>query len=184
MDMAKSSVNIDAQCARIVSEVRAGSFKPVYLLMGDEPYYPELVCDAILQHCIPGEEKDFNETVCYGGEVTADQVVTAARRFPMMAERQLVVVKEAQQMKDIENLSFYCAAPLDSTVLVLVLHKATIDNYRRAQAFFEKHPELRNGTKLSKYLDDLQSVNARDEKRLSETVRRGLNGVRKIDSVH
>ena len=62
--MAKSSVNIDAQCAKILSDVQAGRFSPVYLLMGDEPYYPELVCNAILQHCIPEEEKDFNETVC------------------------------------------------------------------------------------------------------------------------
>ena len=125
--MARSSVNIDAQCDKILSDIRAGHFSPVYLLMGDEPYYPELVCDAILKHCIPEEEKDFNETVCYGGEVTADQVVTAARRFPMMAERQLVVVKEAQQMKSLEDLSYYCAEPLDSTVLVVLLHGASAD---------------------------------------------------------
>ena len=125
--MAKSSVNIDKQCSEILSDVRAGRFSPVYLLMGDEPYYPELVCDAILKYCIPEEEKDFNETVCYGGEVTADQVVTAARRFPMMAERQLVVVKEAQQMKSLEDLSYYCAEPLDSTVLVVLLHGASAD---------------------------------------------------------
>ena len=120
--MAKVSVNIDAQCAKILSDVREGRFSPLYLLMGDEPYYPELVCDAIVQACIPEEEKDFNETICYGGEVTAAQVVTAARRFPMMAERQLVVVKEAQQMKSIEELAFYCAEPLDSTVLVILMH--------------------------------------------------------------
>ena len=80
--MAKNSVNIDAQCAKILSDVRAGRFSPVHLLMGDEPYYPEMVCDAIVGCCIPEEEKDFNETVCYGGEVTAAQVVTAARRYP------------------------------------------------------------------------------------------------------
>ena len=125
--MAKTSINIDAQCAKILSDVREGRFSPVYLLMGDEPYYPELVCDAILKYCIPEEEKDFNETVCYGGEVTADQVVTAARRFPMMAERQLVVVKEAQQMKGLEDLSYYCAEPLDSTVLVVLMHGASAD---------------------------------------------------------
>lgn len=125
--MAKTSINIDAQCAKILSDVREGRFSPVYLLMGDEPYYPELVCDAILKYCIPEEEKDFNETVCYGGEVTADQVVTAARRFPMMAERQLVVVKEAQQMKGLEDLSYYCADPLDSTVLVVLMHGASAD---------------------------------------------------------
>jgi len=132
--MAKSSVNIDAQCAKILSDVQAGRFSPVYLLMGDEPYYPELVCNAILQHCIPGEEKDFNETVCYGSEVTAAQVVTAARRFPMMAERQLVVVKEAQQMKGLEELAFYCAEPLESTVLVILMHKASAD---KRKAFYK-----------------------------------------------
>ena len=132
--MAKSSVNIDAQCAKILSDVQAGRFSPVYLLMGDEPYYPELVCNAILQHCIPGEEKDFNETVCYGSEVTAAQVVTAARRFPMMAERQLVVVKEAQQMKGLEELAIYCAEPLESTVLVILMHKASAD---KRKAFYK-----------------------------------------------
>ncbi len=125
--MAKNSVNIDAQCAKILSDVRAGRFSPVYLLMGAESYYPELVCDAIVGCCIPEEEKDFNETVCYGGEVTAAQVVTAARRYPMMAERQLVVVKEAQQMKGLEDLSYYCAEPLDSTVLVVLMHGASAD---------------------------------------------------------
>ena len=125
--MAKSSVNIDAQCEKILADVRAGRFSPVYLLMGDEPYYPELVCDAIIQNCIPEEEKDFNETICYGGDVTADQIVTAARRFPMMAERQLVVVKEAQQMKNLEELAYYCAEPLDSTVLVVLMHGASAD---------------------------------------------------------
>ena len=132
--MAKSSVNIDAQCGNLLSEIRAGRFSPVYLLMGDEPYYPELVCNEILQRCIPEEEKDFNETVCYGGEVTAAQVITAARRFPMMAERQLVVVKEAQQMKGIEDLALYCAEPLDSTVLVILMHKASAD---KRKAFYK-----------------------------------------------
>ncbi|MBR5077014.1 MAG: DNA polymerase III subunit delta [Bacteroidales bacterium] len=132
--MAKSSVNVAAQCDHILADVRKGVFSPVYLLMGDEPYYPELVCGAILEHCIPEEEKDFNETVCYGAEVTAAQVVTAARRFPMMAERQLVVVKEAQLMKGIEDLALYCAEPLDSTVLVILMHKASAD---KRKAFYK-----------------------------------------------
>lgn len=132
--MAKTSINIDAQCAKILSDVRAGRFSPVYLLMGDEPYYPERVCNAILEHCIPEEEKDFNETVCYGSEVSAAQVVTAARRFPMMAERQLVVVKEAQQLKGIEDLAVYCNEPLDSTVLVILMHKASAD---KRKAFYK-----------------------------------------------
>lgn len=125
--MARPAVNIGAQCAGIIQEVRNGVFKPVYLLMGDEPYYPELVCNEIIANCVDEYSKDFNETICYGSDVTAEQVITAARRFPMMAERQLVVVKEAQLLKDIDNLSFYTADPLDTTVLVILMHKATID---------------------------------------------------------
>lgn len=125
--MAKSGSNTAQQAAELINDIRGGVFKPVYLLMGDEPYYPELVCQAILDNCLQDFEKDFNETVCYGSDVSAAQIVTTARRFPMMAERQLVVVKEAQQMKDIEELSVYCAEPLDSTVLVLLYHKASAD---------------------------------------------------------
>ena len=128
--MAKQGINIEAQCRQIISEVRSGVFKPLYLLMGDEPYYPELVCQEIIDHCLEDYEKDFNETVCYGSDVNAEQVITAARRFPMMAERQLVVVKEAQLMKSLEDLAVYCADPLDSTVLVVLLHKAAVDKRR------------------------------------------------------
>ena len=126
----KSYIETDRQVAGIIDDVKAGRFKPIYLLMGEEPYYPELVCDAILDNCLQEWEKDFNETVCYGADVTAEQVITAARRFPMMAERQLVVVKEAQAMKDLEELAIYCEAPLDSTVLVILLHGAKADERR------------------------------------------------------
>ena len=125
--MAKTSVNIAQQCKEIIDSVKAGRFAPVYLLMGDEPYYPELVCQAIIDNCLQDFEKDFNETICYGPDVSASQIVTTARRFPMMAERQLVVVKEAQQMKGLEELAVYCAEPLESTVLVLLMHKASAD---------------------------------------------------------
>ena len=90
--MAKTGVNIAQQSTDIINDVRSGLFAPVYLLMGDEPYYPELVCQAIVDNCLQDYEKDFNETICYGSDVTASQIITSARRFPMMAERQLVVV--------------------------------------------------------------------------------------------
>ncbi|MDO4827090.1 MAG: DNA polymerase III subunit delta [Bacteroidia bacterium] len=132
--MAKASVNIDALSRQLIEQARRGEFSSVYLLMGDEPYYPDLVCDAIIESCIPEEEKDFNETVCYGSDVDADAVVSAARRYPMMAERQLVVLKEAQLMKDIEKLQYYCAQPLDSTVFVVLLHRASVD---KRKAFYK-----------------------------------------------
>ena len=124
---AKSYMETDRQVRSLIEEVKAGSFKPVYLLMGEEPYYPELLCQAILDNCLQEWEKDFNELICYGADTDADTVITAARRFPMMAERQLVVVKEAQAMKTLEDLALYCQKPLDSTVLVILMHGASAD---------------------------------------------------------
>jgi len=125
--VAKQKEDIAAISRALIEDARNGVFKPVYILMGDEPYYPDLVCQAIIDNCVDEFGKDFNETICYGADVTAEQVVTAARRFPMMADRQLVVVKEAQMMKSLEEIAVYCNEPLDSTVLVLLLHKATVD---------------------------------------------------------
>ncbi len=124
---AKSYIETDRQVRSILEDVHRGIFKSIYLLMGEEAYYPERVCDAIIAHCLQDWEKDFNETIVYGADVTAETVITAARRFPMMADRQLVVVKEAQQMKSLEELAIYCQQPLDSTVLVILLHGASAD---------------------------------------------------------
>ena len=123
----KGYIEVDRQVQSILEDVRSGIFKSIYLLMGEDPYYPEMVCSAIIDNCLQEWEKDFNETICFGGEVDADTVITAARRFPMMAERQLVVVKEAQQMKTLEDLALYCQQPLDSTVLVILMHGASAD---------------------------------------------------------
>ena len=125
--MAKGFVETDAQCRQIVQDARNGVFSPVYLLMGDEPFYVDMVCDAVLDHCLDESEKDFNQTVCYGADVDADAVITAARRYPMFAERQLVVVKEAQMMKSLEDLAIYCQNPLESTVLVIAMHGSSAD---------------------------------------------------------
>ena len=125
--MAKSQVDVGAQCREIVEKAKAGEFSPVYLLMGDEPYYTDMVCNAVMEYSLDEFSRDFNETVCYGADVDADTVITAARRFPMMAERQLVVVKEAQAMRDLEQLAVYCENPLDSTVLVLLMRGSSAD---------------------------------------------------------
>ena len=126
--MAKSSVNVPALCGQLIEDARKGVFKPMYLLMGDEPYYPDLVCSAIIDNCVEESFKDFNEYVFYGADTDADTVVSAARQYPMMSDRILVVVKEAQLMKDIEPLQYYCQQPLDSTVLVVLMHKGRADS--------------------------------------------------------
>lgn len=137
--MAKGNANTAQLCSEMLNDIRNGRFAPVYLLMGDEPYYPELICQAIIRNCLQDYEKDFNETVCYGSDVTAAQITTMARRFPMMADRQLVVVKEAQQMKGIEDLAIYCSEPLETTVLVLLMHKASADKRRALYKAVQKN---------------------------------------------
>ena len=123
----KGSVNVASQCRDLIDKIKAGEFSPIYLLMGDEPYYLDMLSDALIENALDEFSRDFNETICYGADVDAETVITAARRFPMMAERQLVVVKDAQAMRDLEKLSVYCESPLDSTILVLLLRGASAD---------------------------------------------------------
>ena len=125
--MAKGFGEMDSLCRELVKDTENGVFKPVYLLMGDEPYYVDMVCDAVIEHCLDESERDFNQTICYGADVDADTVITASRRYPMFADRQLVVVKEAQMMKTLEELAVYCSRPLESTVLVIAMHGARAD---------------------------------------------------------
>lgn len=105
--------------SQILSEIRKRNFRPVYFLMGEEPYYIDLITDAIVELALEDSERDFNQTVVYGADTTISAVINAARRYPMMAQRQLVVLKEAQQIKNIEELVYYLQQPLMSTVLVI-----------------------------------------------------------------
>lgn len=125
--MAKGFAETDSLCRELVSQARKKIFRPVYLLMGDEPFYPDMVCDAVIENALDESERDFNQSIFYGADVNAETVITTARRYPMFAERQLVVVKEAQMMKSLEELSIYCSKPLDSTVLVICMHGASAD---------------------------------------------------------
>lgn len=125
--MAKGFAETDSLCRELVSQARNGIFKPVYLLMGDEPFYPDMVCEAVVQNALDEGERDFNQSIFYGADTDAETVMTTARRYPVFAGRQLVVVKEAQMMKSLEDLSVYCSRPLDSTVLVICMHGASAD---------------------------------------------------------
>ncbi len=115
--MAKKNTN---QYLDILNDIRKKEFKPVYFLMGEESYFIDLITDAIIEHALRDDERDFNQTIMYGADVeNYGVIVNAAKRYPMMAERQLVVVKEAQQIAGIEMLSYYLRQPLASTILVI-----------------------------------------------------------------
>ena len=138
-DMAKGFAETAGQCRDIVEDVRKGIFRPVYLLMGEEPYYPELAYEEIVGHALDDSERDFNQTIFYGTDADADKVITAAMRYPVFAARQLVAVKEAQAMKDIEALAGYCRNPLPSTVLVLYFHGASPDKRKELYKTVKKN---------------------------------------------
>ena len=111
----------------IVRQVQAGVFKPVYYLMGEESYYIDRVSEYIVQKALTEDEKDFNLTILYGPQTTGEEVVNAAKRYPMMAERQVVLVREAQTLEHREVLAFYLQKPLLSTVLILCHKNGTLD---------------------------------------------------------
>ena len=125
--MAKTSPKTGELCSQLISRMRQGQFARCYLLMGEESYYPTLVCNEIISRCIAEEDRDFNQSILYGSETTVDSIISEAMRFPMMSPRQLVVVRDAQAVQNLDKLSSYCASPLDSTVLVLLFRSSKLD---------------------------------------------------------
>ena len=94
---------MDASVRKILSDLKARKYAPVYFLQGEETYYIDLISDYIEQNVLTEAEKGFNQVVLYGKDVTMAAVLTNARRFPMMAERQVVIVKEAQEIQDLNK---------------------------------------------------------------------------------
>ena len=115
----------------IMGDLKARKFLPVYYLMGEESYYIDQIADYIAENVLQPEERDFNQTILFGSDVTASQIADAARRYPMMSEYQVVIVKEAQNIKNTEALEKYFKAPQTSTILVFCHKNGTIDGRKR-----------------------------------------------------
>jgi DNA polymerase-3 subunit delta len=111
----------------IMSDLRKRIFKPVYFLAGDEPYYIDLITEFIEEKVLPESEKAFNQVIIFGEDTTLNSIIETARRFPMMASHQVVIIKEAQSLKKIEDLLVYVEKPLLSTILVLNYKYKVID---------------------------------------------------------
>jgi len=115
----------------IMSDLKARKYRPVYYLMGGEPYYIDIISNFIADNVLQPEERDFNQTVLFGSDVTASQIADAARRYPMMSEHQVIIVKEAQNIKNTEALEKYFRQPMPSTILVMCHKNGTIDGRKR-----------------------------------------------------
>jgi DNA polymerase-3 subunit delta len=123
---------------QLIGDLQNRSFKPIYFLFGEEPYYIDLVADYITTHVLQEAEKSFNQTIVYGKESDAAQVINLARRFPMMSSHQVVVVREAQDLKDIDTLIHYVENPQPSTLLVLNYKYKNPDKRKKVFKALEK----------------------------------------------
>ncbi len=117
---------------KIINDIKAGNIKPIYFLMGEEPYYIDKLSEYIENSILQEHERDFNQTVLYGRDVTIEDVVSNAKRYPMMADRQVVIVKEAQDLvKTIDKLESYAENPQPTTVLVICYKYKTLDKRKK-----------------------------------------------------
>ncbi|MEZ4841673.1 MAG: DNA polymerase III subunit delta [Flavobacteriaceae bacterium] len=134
---------------QIVADIKQGNIKPIYFLMGEEPYYIDKIAEYIEGNVLTEEEKGFNQMVLYGRDVAVEDIVSNAKRFPMMAERQVVIVKEAQELsRTIENLTSYVENPQPTTVLVVCYKYKTLDKRKKLYKQVEKNGLLFESKKL------------------------------------
>ena len=138
----------ELSCDDILKELRAKQYRPIYYLMGEESYYIDLIADYITDNVLNETEKEFNLTVVYGADVDIATVINAAKRYPMMSEYQVVIVKEAQAIRNMEELSFYLQRPLNSTILVVCHKHGTLDKRKKLAAEIEKAGVLFESKKI------------------------------------
>ena len=122
----------------ILTELKSGVFHPVYYLMGEEGYYIDRITDYIANNILTDIEQEFNLTVFYGMDTNIETVISAARRYPMMAEHQVVVVKEAQMIKNLDALVGYVRNPQPSTILVFAHKNGSLDKRKKVASELDK----------------------------------------------
>ncbi len=137
------------EVVKIVNDIKNGIIKPIYFLMGEEPYYIDKLADFIEQNVLTEEEKGFNQTVLYGRDVSMEDIISTCKRYPMMADRQVVIVKEAQDLtKTIDKLESYAENPMPSTVLVFCYKYKTLDKRKKVTKFIAKKGLVYESKKL------------------------------------
>lgn len=132
MAKTKSTEDPQRKFAELMGDIRSDKWVPLYLLTGAEPYFTDKAAAAIIKYALPDEMRDFNQTILYGMDTTVEDVTSAARMYPVMSERRLVVVKDAQSLRNFEDMYKYCEEPLDSTVLVLLFRGEKAPDKRRS----------------------------------------------------
>ncbi|HEY0678879.1 MAG TPA: DNA polymerase III subunit delta [Chitinophagaceae bacterium] len=133
---------------RIITDWKKNKFKPVYWLEGDEEYFIDQIMDYAEHKLLSEAEAGFNRVVFYGKDANWADVVTACRRYPMFAERQVVLLKEAQQMRDVDKLEIYIENPLESTVFVVSYKEKKVDGRSKFAKLLKEKGEVLTTRKL------------------------------------
>ncbi len=133
----------------ILKDIKAKKYKPIYFLGGEEPYFIDVISDYIQNNVLEEHERDFNQTILYGKETNAGEILSVVKRFPMMADYQVVIVKEAQSLgKQIDLLTGYFEAPLMSTILVFCSKYKKPDKRKKTSKLIAKNGVLFESKKL------------------------------------
>ena len=135
----------------IMSDLKNRIFRPVYFLAGEEPYYIDLITDYIEEKVLPESEKSFNQMVLYADDTNIASIIDVARRFPMMSSHQVVIIKEAQSLKKIDDLAIYLEKPLASTILVFSYKYKTLDKRTKLFKTLESHSVYFESPRLRDY---------------------------------
>ncbi len=133
---------------QIMSDLKNRRFKPIYFLSGEEAYYIDEITNYIVDNALTEEEKGFNQTIFYGKDTDVNTVILTARRYPMMAQHQVVVVKEAQYLDKIEDLVHYAEQPLSSTIFVVNYKYKSLDSRKKLAKVLKKNHALSDFKKL------------------------------------
>ena len=141
-------VKQELSCNDILKEIQARHYSPIYYLMGQESYYIDVISDFIANHILSESEKEFNQTIVYGSDVDVSTIITMARRYPMMSEYQVIIVKEAQNLKNIDELIYYLQKPLSTTILVICHKNGVLDRRKKLVAEIQKAGVLFEAKKL------------------------------------
>jgi len=136
----------------IISDLKNRIFKPVYFLAGEEPYYIDLITEYIQDKVLAEDEKAFNQIILYGDDTNIASIIDTARRFPMMASHQVLIIKEAQSLKKLDELMIYLENPLLSTILVFSYKYKTIDKRTKLYKELESHGVYFESARIRDYL--------------------------------
>ena len=158
--MAKELTYLD-----ILADLRNKHYKPVYYLMGEEAYFIDLIADFIEENVLTEAEKGFNQTIMYGADVDIATIINSAKRYPMMSDYQVIIVREAQAVKNMDELVYYLQKPLNSTILVLCHKHGILDRRKKLAAEIQKVGVLFESKRFRDYqLPDFISNYLRQQK--------------------